>query len=62
MSQQVLEQTARNVEVRQMTELVRDFIHPAAFYDALREIGINYFCGVPDSLLKGEFSSCPFFS
>ncbi|CAI9730263.1 phosphonopyruvate decarboxylase-like [Octopus vulgaris] len=35
-----------------MTELVRDFLDPADFYKALHNIGIEYFCGVPDSLLK----------
>lgn len=38
-----------------MTELVRDFLDPADFYKALHNIGIEYFCGVPDSLLKGEY-------
>ncbi|XP_047104048.1 phosphonopyruvate decarboxylase-like [Schistocerca piceifrons] len=49
---QVNEQTRRNVEVGQLTELVRDFLHPSEFYDAVRGIGIDFFCGVPDSLLK----------
>ncbi|XP_033611593.1 phosphonopyruvate decarboxylase isoform X2 [Cryptotermes secundus] len=35
-----------------MTELVRDFLDPGDFYRALRDIGISFFCGVPDSLLK----------
>ncbi|KAK7874498.1 hypothetical protein R5R35_001582 [Gryllus longicercus] len=49
---QVEEQTRRNEEHGQLTELVRDFLNPADFYNALRNIGINFFCGVPDSLLK----------
>jgi len=44
----------QNVEAGQMTELVRDFLDPGDFYRALRNIGINFFCGVPDSLLKGN--------
>jgi hypothetical protein len=37
-----------------MTELIRDFLDPAEFYKAVKTIGgIDYFCGVPDSLLKG---------
>ncbi|XP_052827647.1 phosphonopyruvate decarboxylase isoform X3 [Octopus bimaculoides] len=49
---QVAEQQVRNQEVGMMTELVRDFLDPADFYKALHNIGIEYFCGVPDSLLK----------
>lgn len=38
-----------------MTELIRDFLDPAEFYHAVRKIGgIEFFCGVPDSLLKGK--------
>lgn len=37
-----------------MTELVRDFLNPAVFYQAVKGIGIDFFCGVPDSLLKGK--------
>jgi len=37
-----------------MTELVRDFLDPGDFYRAVRNIGISFFCGVPDSLLKGN--------
>ena len=37
-----------------MTELVRDFLDPAEFYNSVKKIAdIDYFCGVPDSLLKG---------
>lgn len=39
-----------------MTELVRDFLEPADFYKAVKEIGIDFYTGVPDSLLKGMFS------
>jgi len=39
-----------------MPELVRDFLDPAEFYRQLKTIcGIEFFCGVPDSLLKGRF-------
>lgn len=36
-----------------MTELVRDFLEPSDFYKAVKEIGIDFYTGVPDSLLKG---------
>ena len=40
-----------------MTELIRDFLDPAEFYKSVKTIGgIDYFCGVPDSLLKGIVS------
>lgn len=51
--QQVLEQQERNKDAGELTELVRDFLDPAAFFRAIKGIGIDYFCGVPDSLLKG---------
>nr|CAD7574121.1 unnamed protein product [Timema californicum] len=51
---QVREQEKRNEETSHLTELVRDFLDPADFYRALQNIGIEFFCGVPDSLLKGE--------
>lgn len=35
-----------------MTELIRNFLEPAQFYQALRNIGVDFYCGVPDSLLK----------
>ena len=35
-----------------MTELIRDFLDPAEFYKSIQKIGVNFFCGVPDSLLK----------
>ena len=39
-----------------MTELIRDFLDPAEFFKAVQRIGgIEHFCGVPDSLLKGIF-------
>ena len=48
------EQLKRNQEVKDMTELIKDFLDPAEFFNAVRSIaGIEYFCGVPDSLLKG---------
>jgi hypothetical protein len=41
-----------------MTELIRDFLDPAEFFKAVQKIGgIEHFCGVPDSLLKGIFIS-----
>ena len=49
---QVEEQQKRNEEVGQFTELVRDFLDPKDFYDSLRVHGIDFYCGVPDSLLK----------
>lgn len=49
---QVEEQQKRNEEVGQFTELVRDFLDPKDFHDILRIHGIDFFCGVPDSLLK----------
>jgi len=52
--QQVQEQIRQNLEAGQMTELVRDFLDPGDFYRAVRNIGISFFCGVPDSLLKGN--------
>ena len=33
-------------------ELIRDFLPPEAFYKMLTERGIDFFTGVPDSLLK----------
>ncbi|CAF3893962.1 unnamed protein product [Rotaria magnacalcarata] len=51
--EQVKEQQKRNEEVQDMPELVRDFLDPAEFYRQVKNIcGINFFCGVPDSLLK----------
>jgi hypothetical protein len=52
--QQVQEQIKQNLETGHMTELIRDFLHPGDFYRAVRNIGISFFCGVPDSLLKGN--------
>ncbi|KAM7449859.1 hypothetical protein ABFA07_002238 [Porites harrisoni] len=49
---QVAEQKARNEDAGQFTELVRDFLNPKDFYNALCMHGMDYFCGVPDSLLK----------
>jgi phosphonopyruvate decarboxylase len=50
--EQISEQKKRNEEVQEMTELIRDFLDPAEFYQAITNIGINFFTGVPDSLLK----------
>jgi hypothetical protein len=52
----VHEQIKQNLERGHMTELVRDFLNPGDFYKALCDIGISFFCGVPDSLLKGNIS------
>ncbi|CAE1283431.1 E4.1.1.82 [Acanthosepion pharaonis] len=49
---QVIEQHVRNQEAGMLTELVRDFLNPAEFYKIMQKIGIDFFCGVPDSLLK----------
>jgi phosphonopyruvate decarboxylase len=39
-----------------MPELVRDFLDPAEFFQQMKTIcGIDFFCGVPDSLLKGIY-------
>lgn len=36
-----------------MPELVRDFLDPAEFYQQVKAVcGIDFYCGVPDSLLK----------
>ncbi len=40
-----------------MPELVRDFLDPAEFFQQVKTIcGIDFYCGVPDSLLKGRVS------
>jgi hypothetical protein len=53
--EQVLEQKKRNEESGAETELIRDFLDPAEFFKAVQRIGgIDFFCGVPDSLLKGK--------
>lgn len=54
--QQYEEQQKRNQEA-EFTELVRDFLNPEEFYNACNGVGIDYFTGVPDSLLKGLVSS-----
>jgi hypothetical protein len=53
-TQQYVEQRKRNEEAGVLTELVRDFLDPAAFYESVRDIGIDFYTGVPDSLLKGR--------
>lgn len=45
-------QQKRNEDAGSFTELVRDFLNPKDFYGAVRKHGIDFFCGVPDSLLK----------
>ncbi len=43
-----------------MPELVRDFLDPAEFFQQVKNIcGIGFYCGVPDSLLKGIFPPLP---
>ncbi|KAH3830424.1 hypothetical protein DPMN_103668 [Dreissena polymorpha] len=46
------QQKKLNEEAGELTELVREFLDPATFFNQLRGIDINFFCGVPDSLLK----------
>ncbi|CAF1634813.1 unnamed protein product [Adineta ricciae] len=51
--EQVQQQQKRNSEVQDMPELVRDFLDPGEFFRQVKTIcGIDFFCGVPDSLLK----------
>lgn len=45
-------QQSRNAEAGSYTELVRDFLDPKEFHTAVKKEGIDFFCGVPDSLLK----------
>lgn len=50
---QIDDQKKRNKEAGEMTELIRDFLDPAEFYQDVKKMGgIDFFCGVPDSLLK----------
>ncbi|XP_061166930.1 phosphonopyruvate decarboxylase-like isoform X1 [Saccostrea echinata] len=46
------EQQRRNEDAGELTELVRDFLLPDEFYKSCLNIGVDFFCGVPDSLLK----------
>jgi len=48
----IQKQQARNEEAGSFTELVRDFLDPADFHAAVKRQGIDFFAGVPDSLLK----------
>jgi phosphonopyruvate decarboxylase len=51
--QQIEVQKAINKENANMTELIRDFLDPADFFNACQKIAnIGFYCGVPDSLLK----------
>jgi phosphonopyruvate decarboxylase len=50
--EQLQQQQARNEEAGSFTELVRDFLDPADFHAAVKRQNIDFFCGVPDSLLK----------
>ncbi|XP_065051173.1 phosphonopyruvate decarboxylase-like [Rhopilema esculentum] len=50
--EKIQNQQKRNEEAGSYTELVRDFLDPKEFFGAVRKHGIDYFCGVPDSLLK----------
>jgi hypothetical protein len=52
---QYIEQQKRNQEA-EFTELVRDFLNPAEFYNSCLGVGVDYFTGVPDSLLKGKIT------
>lgn len=42
----------QNDEETPLTETVRDFLDPADFYKLLRSHGMDFYTGVPDSLLK----------
>ncbi|KAI3378792.1 hypothetical protein SNEBB_000792 [Seison nebaliae] len=46
------EQLKRNQTVSDFSELVRDFLNPKDFFNSLTSHGINFYTGVPDSLLK----------
>ncbi|ETO20447.1 hypothetical protein RFI_16770, partial [Reticulomyxa filosa] len=35
-----------------LTELVRDFVRPSVLFNQLKQHGHDFYCGVPDSLLK----------
>lgn len=50
--EQLEKQKTRNEEAGSYTELVRDFLDPREFHSAVKKEGIDFFCGVPDSLLK----------
>lgn len=50
--EQLLKQQSRNKEVGSYTELVRDFLDPREFHAGVKKEGIDFYCGVPDSLLK----------
>jgi len=50
--EQLSSQQTRNKEAGSYTELVRDFLDPGKFHNAVKKEGIDFFCGVPDSLLK----------
>jgi len=41
-----------NDEETPLTETIRDFLNPADFYKTLKERGLDFYTGVPDSLLK----------
>lgn len=51
-AEQVAVQQERNKAAGPMLELVRDFLDPADFFRSLTNVGVDFFCGVPDSLLK----------
>lgn len=40
----------KNIITRVMSSVP---LSPAAFFEAVRDTGIAFYCGVPDSLLKG---------
>jgi len=42
----------QNEEETPLTETIRDFLDPAEFYNLLKSRGMDFYCGVPDSLLK----------
>jgi len=50
--EQLRNQQQRNQEAGSFTELLRDFLDPKEFHEAVKRQGVDFFCGVPDSLLK----------
>ncbi|XP_065197947.1 phosphonopyruvate decarboxylase-like [Sycon ciliatum] len=46
------QEVQKNQPDQPFTELVRHFVNPQDFYGVLARNGFDFFCGVPDSLLK----------
>jgi len=49
---EIVNQLKRNEEIGSHTELMRDFLDAKEFHNSVKNSGIDFFCGVPDSLLK----------